>query len=174
MNHLILIILYTSHTIKKTKEIIKLAFKEKDSMTIALIILIIVLAIFGFLFITSIIAYKEVIDKYTKEVAKNEELSEINKNLRQQLDCHEQIIKVEQVIIQPIDLHCQLHFDLNISDDMKKRLLYRGLGDELTRELEKRSNLCKISTEVNYKGMCQRVDAEIRILPYMDLIERKL
>lgn len=106
-------------------------------MIIALIILIIVLVIFIYLFITDTIAYKKAIDKYTKEVAENEELNKINKNLRQQLDCPEQIIKVEQVNIQPIDLHCQLHFDLNVSDDMKKRLLYRGLGDELTRELEK-------------------------------------
>lgn len=142
-------------------------------MIIALIILTIALAVFIYLFITSTIAYKKAIDKYSKEVTENEELEKINKNLRQQLDCHTQIIKVEQVNLQPIKLHYQLQFDThlvsNTLDDMKKKLLYRGLGDKLTRELEKRPDLCKISTTDNYKNMYQCVDAEIRISPYIDL-----
>ena len=141
-------------------------------LIIALIMLTIALVIFIYLFITDTIAYKETINKYSKEVVKNEELEKINKNLRQQLDCREQIIEVVPVNLQPIELHYRLQFDMfpvsSIPDDMKKRLLYEGLGNELTEELEKRPDLCKISTAENYEHMHQCVDAKIRILPYID------
>ena len=130
------------------------------------------LSIFIYLLITSIIDYKKAINKYLKEVVTNEELEKINKNLRQQLDCRTKILRVEQVNLQPIELHYRLQFDMlpvsNIPDDMKKRQLYKGLGNELTEELEKRPDLCKISTTENYEHMHQCVDAKIRILPYID------
>ena len=56
-------------------------------MIIAIVILATALAIFIYLFITSMIACNEVIDRYAKEVVENKELVQINKNLRQKLDC---------------------------------------------------------------------------------------